>query len=234
MEQDAQDWALLTSEGEGGQFVRELEFHLRSGRDDMLGEAAMNPRRNIRYEADRLTESTIGLTSKNAKRGSARDVVEYLVGVQGDARKTRAANSRRGGWRLNENNMRLSVVAHIRAMHRRAMVTLARAHGITHFMMSIPARRRGRIAPTGACGQQLWRVRTWDEWLAVQTRANAGRIASSAFDSLGLGYGDCTYLVPVPAVYLDQARAYGERMRDKWMATDTKPATRRTALRRAA
>lgn len=148
----------------------------------------------------------------------ASDVLAYLVGESEDSRRSRPSLAKETGWRMNANTMRLSVVAHVRAMHRRAMVTQARADGVRHFMLEVPKRRRGKIAPDGVCGRNLWRVRTWDEWLEVQRRANSGRIASSGFDTLGLGYGDCTYLVPVPAAYLVEARAYGQRMRAQWMA----------------
>ena len=120
-------------------------------------------------------------------------------------------------------------------MHRRTTVTLARAYGIESFMMEPATKHRGKISPTGLCGQQLWRVRTWDEWLDVANRANTGRIASSAFDSLGLGYGDCTYLVPVPNIYRADAIAYGKKMRARWLSTEKhQPAAKRPAIRRAA
>lgn len=148
---------------------------------------------------------------------SAPDLIAYLVGPSEDRRRSRPSDRRDGGWRVNANNMRLSVTAHVRAMHRRAMVTSALADGVRHFMLDVPKRRRGHIAPDGVCGRNLWRVRTWEEWLDVQAKANSGRIASSGFDTLGLGYGDCTYLVPIPRVYIEDAKRYGLEMRAKHM-----------------
>ena len=118
-------------------------------------------------------------------------------------------------WQIHRGNLRLSTTAHLRAVHRRATIGAADALGIQHFMVTVPRRRFGKIAAEGMLGRQLWRVRTLEEWSEVQRQANKGRRSSSSFDTLGLGYGDVSYLVPVPWIYRAAAIAFGLQLRKK-------------------
>lgn len=125
------------------------------------------------------------------------------------------------GFRMDRGRMRLSVVSHIRAAQRRRTISEATAQGITHFRLDVPQKYLGRIAPDGLLGRNLWRVRTIDEWQAITSSANAKQIGSSAFDTLGMGFGDVSYLVSVPAIYIDDAIAHGEKLRKRWLTAST-------------
>lgn len=161
-------------------------------------------------------EETIGRVSGRFSRPG--DVLDHLLGSGGDRRRTRApAAGGEEGWHLDRNRLRLSFAAHVRGAHRRRTVSEGSAAGHHAFRLDVPASRLGHVAPDGQLGPHLWRVRTLGEWTEVQASANAGRIRSSSWDTLGLGFGDVSYIVAVPAIYLAAARASGEDLRRKWL-----------------
>lgn len=121
-------------------------------------------------------------------------------------------------WRMNRNNLFLSFAAHIRAVQRRRIVSEATAAGIVHFRMEVPRDMLGKVAPDGVMGRYLWRVLTLEQWRTIETRENSGRVASSAWDSLGLGFGDVSYLVPVPEIYYKEAVEEGRALRRRWLS----------------
>src|SRR5262249_22541115 len=106
----------------------------------------------------------------------------------------------------------------IRAAQRRRTISEALEAGITHFRLEIPKRHLGQIAPDGILGPHLWKVRTIDEWKAIEAQTNADRIASSAVDTLRVGFGAFSYVSAVPDEMVDEAAADGERLRRRWLS----------------
>lgn len=220
---------------EGGQDQRELD-----DQEEILSDAPVEVVRNGRWEWERFQETVAGRLATSSRD----EILDYVNGTD-DARQTRSKvtgnlapgspmhrrtrggdlrehNPPTGGWRANRGWMKLSIASHVRAMHRRRAVTEALADGIVHFRLDIPSRRLGKIDPQGQLGPHLWRVRDYEAWLEVQKAANSGRIASSSFPGLGFGFGDLSYIVPVPAIHLDAAVRQGAGFRKRWL--DSMPA----------
>ena len=189
---------------QAGRFRQDLE--------DILIEADDNPIRGIHDGANRLMEDIISRTSVFARHGSARDVVHHMVG-RDDGR----TNDPSIGWRLHRGRMWMAVLSHIRAIHRRRTVSEALANGITNFRMDVPRRMLGHFHPDGVMGRQMWKIRSFDEWREEARKANTGRVGSTAWDSLGLGFKDFSYLTPIPDIYMEEAQAQGAKLRAKWL-----------------
>jgi len=166
-------------------------------------DALVNIARNAGYEARRVTETVVRLTGRMNRR---EDIQAYMDGGKGGE-----------PWRMNRNNMRLSTTAHIRGLHRRRAIAQGIKSGVTHYRLDVPRSRLKHLSPHGRVSQQLWRVRTLPEWQHIHRGLNAGRVAASGFDTLGLRFGDFSYVVPVPAVYMGQAVASGRRLRGRWL-----------------
>ena len=167
-------------------------------------DALVNIARNAGYEARRVTETVVRLTGRMNRR---EDIQAYMDG------------GGKGGerWRMNRNNMRLSTTAHIRGLHRRRAIAQGIKSGVRHYRLDVPKSRLGKFATKGRVADQLWRVRTLPEWQRIHRSMNAGRVAASGFDTLGLRFGDYSYVVPVPAVYMGQAVASGRKLRGRWL-----------------
>lgn len=179
----------------GGLDARELDDEFDVGQD-----ALINIARNLGYDLQRVTETVFGRLTGPFSRPSA--MVAFMNG------------SRDGQpWQLNRNHLRLSTTAHIRAAHRRRTVSEATAAGITHFRLDVPKSRLGAFAPEGITAKHVWQVRPLSKWQDLADRMNRQRIGASSFDTLGLGFGDVTYIVPVPAVFLPEAVDQGHRWR---------------------
>lgn len=175
---------------------------------DAITDLLMNVWGNAGNEARHFAEQMLGLVTRLGTRPKALDHL--------DAERPDGPPGSRG-WRTNRNIMRKSVVEHVRAMHRRRIVAGAVADGHTHFRLDVPKDRFGRVAPDGALGRQLWKVRTLSEWEAVQALENNGRNASSDFAGLGFGFGDMSYVVAVPREYLADAAQQGAAWRAQHM-----------------
>lgn len=188
--------------------ARELEDELEIGQD-----ALINIARNLGYEFDRVTETIVRLSGRFSRPS---DIADYLDGTPAGTR-TRASTGQ--PWQVNRNNLRLSSTAHIRAAHRRRMISEATAAGVTHFRLDVPTRRLDLLTPSSVIGEEVWQIRTLQDWQDVASRLNRGRIAASGFDTLGLGYGDFTYVVPVPKVFLAEAEAQSRKWRRRLAAS---------------
>ncbi len=162
-------------------------------------DALANIGRNLRYDLERLYETTIRMTGPRQRPEALRD---YLNGQT--------------PWGLNDNNMRLSTSAHVRGIHRRRTVTEATAAGITHFRLDLPRQRLGDIGQGSTLAPHLWTVRPLSQWHDIGDRLNRGRKSASSFDTLGFFHNDPSYVVPVPAVFIPEAEAHGKRLREKW------------------
>lgn len=180
---------------------------------DAVTDLLMNVWGNLGNEARRFTEQMLGLVTSFGTRNRA---LAHLDGPRPDGPPGSE------GWYANRNNLRKSVVEHMRGMHRRRTLSQATADGIDHFRLDIPQSRLGRVAPEGAAGKQLWRVRTLPEWEAIQAAENASRNASSDFAGLGFGYGDLTYITAVPRDYLAAARQQGDAWRRQHLGARTR------------
>lgn len=180
---------------------------------DAVTDLLMNVWGNLGNEARRFTEQMLGLVTSFGTRDRA---LAHLDGPRPDGPPGSE------GWYANRNHLRKSVVEHMRGMHRRRTLTQATADGITHFRLDLPQSRLGRIAPEGAAGKQVWRVRTLPEWEAVQAAENASRNASSDFAGLGFGYGDLTYVTAVPREYLAAAQQQGDAWRRQYLGARTR------------
>lgn len=186
---------------------------------EAVEDQALNILRHVAYDGRRVTETIVRVTGRFNRPD---DALDFLLG-KGDRRRTRSPTEATDeGWRTNRNNMQLSVAAHLRGVHRRRTVSEATEAGVTGFRLDVPGRHLGKVDPTGILGPELWRVREMDDWLAIQSRANAGRISSSAWDTLGLGFGDVSYLIAVPLIYRAAAEAHGEKLRRRWLSGDGK------------
>ena len=119
---------------------------------------------------------------------------------------------------IPRGTLRLSTVAHLRAVHRRRVISEAIADGIWHFRLDVPRRMLDRLTPGSVVARHLWRVRTWTEWQSIAQARNEARGTLSSFDTLGLHHGDFSYLLPVPARYYEDAVREGERWRRRWLA----------------
>lgn len=177
-------------------------------------DAVINIGRNLGYDLRRITETAVRLTGRFNR---ASDVVDYLNGTP-DGRVTRASPQGGKEWRFNQNAMRLSTTAHIRALHRRRTVSEAQAEGIQHFRLDVPRSRLATLGTGGLLAAHLWQVRTLDEWHRIYAATNRRRVGASTFDTLGLHYGDFSYVTPVPAVFLRDAERQGRRLRKRWLA----------------
>lgn len=174
----------------------------------------LNILRNVGFEGRRVEETLIRTTGRF---NTVDDALDFLLG-QGDRRRTRApTDATDEGWRMNRNNLRLSIVSHVRGAYRRRTVSEATAAGDTAFRLDVPGRYLGKVEPNGVLGPELWRVRERNDWLEIQSTVNAGRVSSSAWDTLGLGFGDVSYLVAVPLIYRAAAEAQGEKLRQRWL-----------------
>ncbi len=181
---------------------------------EAVEDQTLNILRHIAFDGRRVTETLVRVTGRFNRPD---DALDFLLGV-GDRRRTRApADATDEGWRTHRGNMRLSIAAHIRGVHRRRTVSEATDAGVSAFRLDVPERHLGKIDPTGILGPELWRVREMNDWLAIQSRANAGRVSSSAWDTLGLGFGDVSYLIAVPLIYRAAAEAHGEKLRRRWL-----------------
>lgn len=180
---------------------------------DAVTDLLMNVWGNLGNEARRFTEQMLGLVTRFGKRPMA---LAHLDGERPDGPPGSE------GWYANRNHLRKSVVEHMRAMHRRRTIAQATADGVTHFRLDVPARRVDGVAPEGALGRQLWRVRTLSEWESVQAAENASRNASSDFAGLGFGYGDLSYVVAVPREYLAAATQQGAAWRAQHLGARTR------------
>jgi hypothetical protein len=183
---------------------------LKDATDDQL----MNLVRDFCDEVGRVLEEVIRLTGRF---GTLDDVLDYALGPK-DLRDAPFTPEAPPGWRLGRGRARLSLVAHVRGLHRRRTLAEATARGISEFRLDLPKEFLGRVRPAGIVGPHLWRVRSLGEWQDIAARENAGRIRSSAFDSLGLGFGDPSYVVPVPALYRADAVATGAALRERFLA----------------
>lgn len=170
-----------------------------------------NIARQLISQGNRFTEQMIRTASP---RNTIDDLHAAAVGA--DKRATRASADGTNGWRLNHEHLRLSSVAHIRGLQRSLTVSNGLRSGTDLFRLDVPTSRLGAVGTTGIVGQNLWRVRTLDEWRAIQTRQNAKTISKSSFDTLGLGFGDVAFLVVVPAVLAKAAAEHGQKLRDRW------------------
>ena len=120
-------------------------------------------------------------------------------------------------FRFHRGHMRLSTIPHIKAQHRRHTISEATAAGIAHFRLDVPRRWLGRVSRSGMLAPHLWRVRTLDEWHEISRGFNQSRRDGSTFDSLGFFHNDPSYVVPVPALYLDAAIKQGRKLRKRWL-----------------
>lgn len=183
--------------------------------EEIARDQLFNLLRAFSDEGLRVEETLIRTTGRFNRKG---DSLDFLLGAHGDRRRSRApVEGGENGWHLDRNRLKLSFASHVRASHRRRTVSEGSASGIAAFRLDVPASRLGHVDPSGQLGPHLWRVRTLDEWTDVQARANAGRIRSSSWDTLGFGFGDMSYIVAVPAIYLGAAKASGEDLRRKWL-----------------
>lgn len=183
----------------------------RENRDlqDVVSDWVMNPLRAIWTEGYRLKEQVARLvTAKSSPRGALALLEAEDAGEQ---------SATGGPWHLNRSTLRSSFQPHIRAIHRRRTISEAEADGIVHFRAEPPTRWRGRFAPDGILADHAYRTRTVDEWAAISERLNASRRSPSEWSTLGLGFGDVSYLVAVPLVYLAESIATGEAARARWL-----------------
>lgn len=162
-------------------------------------DALANIARNLRFDLERLYETTVRMTGPRSRPEAMRD---YLGGQK--------------PWSLNENNMRLSTSAHVRGIHRRRTVTEGTASGITHYRLDLPRQRLGDIGPGSQLSPYLWTVRPLSEWNDIADHFNRSRKSASSFDTLGFFHNDPSYVVPVPPVFLLDAEKHGAKLREKW------------------
>ncbi len=162
-------------------------------------DALANIARNLRFDLERLYETTVRMTGPRSRPEAMRD---YLGGQK--------------PWSLNENNMRLSTSAHVRGIHRRRTVTEGTASGITHYRLDLPRQRLGDIGPGSQLSPYLWTVRPLSEWNDIADRFNRSRKSASSFDTLGFFHNDPSYVVPVPPVFILDAEKHGAKLREKW------------------
>lgn len=162
-------------------------------------DALANIARNLRFDLERLYETTVRMTGPRSRPEAMRD---YLGGQK--------------PWSLNENNMRLSTSAHVRGIHRRRTVTEGTASGITHYRLDLPRQRVGDIGPGSQLSPYLWTVRPLSEWNDIADSFNRSRKSASSFDTLGFFHNDPSYVVPVPPVFLLDAEKHGAKLRKKW------------------
>lgn len=179
---------------------------------DVALDSLINIARNVGYDLDRVTETIVRLSGRFNRPG---DIADFLDGnPEGLGARGRVSRPLLGQpWQLNRNNLRLSTTAHIRAMHRRRTISEATAAGITHFRLDVPTSRLEMLTPGSLTGLHAWEIRTLEEWSDIAAEMNRGRIGASGFDTLGLGFGDMTYVVPVPAVFFIEAQRQAERFR---------------------
>lgn len=194
----------LKAAAQGGAGADEMASLRRDGLENIM--------RHARSEMRRLSEESLRLVSRYTPEA---EVYAHLLGQSSDRRRTRTIPDGPSGWQLNRNNMRLAVAAHVRAAHRLHQIEAAQRLGIQRFRLDVPKARLGKIAPTGVVGRNLWRVRTLEEWQQIQASANRRTVRSSAFHTLGLGFGDVAYVIPVPAIYAASAVAGGLALRKK-------------------
>lgn len=175
---------------------------------DAVTDLLMNVWGNLGNEARRFTEQMLGLVTSYGTQPRA---LAFLDGPRPDGPPGSE------GWYANRNHLRKSIVEHLRGMQRRRTIAQATQDGITDFRLDVPEKRRGRVAPDGAPGRNLWRVRTLSEWEAQQAAVNRSRNAASDFAGLGFGYGDVTFVTAVPREYIGAARQQGEAWRRQYL-----------------
>ena len=167
-------------------------------------DALINIARNLGYHLDRVTETTLRLSGRF---GTPSGIDDFLDGG-GSGRP----------WEMNRNDLRLSTTAHLRALHRRRTITEGIASGIAHYRLDVPTERLGMVTPTSLTGAHAWQVKPLSEWREIADRYNRPRVQASSFDTLGFGFGDMTYVVPVPAVFLNAAVEQGRKWRGRLAA----------------
>lgn len=183
----------------------------RQNRDlqDVTSDWVMNPLRAIWSEGFRLKEQVARLvTSKKTPR----DALALL-----ETEDAAGQREQGGPWHMNRSTLRSSFQPHIRAIHRRRTISEAEASGVVHFRAEPPTAWRGRFAPDGILGDHAYRTRTADEWASISERLNRDRRSPGEWSTLGLGFGDVSYLIAVPMVYLAESIASGEAARSKWL-----------------
>lgn len=115
---------------------------------------------------------------------------------------------------FNSGVLDLSVASHPRSLQRLSVFDFAEAAGIEHFGMIVPTQMDLRISPSGVLSQQVGKVRTASEWLAIESRQNAGRRGLSMIFSLGLHHNDPHQMVPIPGALLAAARRQMRKYRE--------------------
>lgn len=187
-----------------GVSARELEDEYEVSED-----AITNIARNLGYELKRVAETAVRLTGRFSR---PEDIAYYMDGHASPRKPTDQP------WQFNRNNLKLSTTAHIRAAHRRRMISEAQSEGVVLFRLDVPKDRLKDLTPTSILGSQLWQIRTLEEWQDIASNLNRGRVAASGFDTLGLFYNDFSYVVPVPAIFLADAQRQARRFRSRLKA----------------
>lgn len=174
---------------------------------EVTDDALINIVRNLATDLDRVTEELIRLVSRNNPPEAVKEFMDGTV-TGGPSRSSDGQP-----WQINRNNIRLSTTAHIRAAHRRRMVSEGIAAGVENFRLDVPTAVLPMVTPTSTTGQYVWQIRPYGEWQAIAGAKNRSRIRASGFDTLGLGFGDMTYVVPVPAIFLSDAKKQSSKWR---------------------
>lgn len=172
---------------------------------------------DVRHESARATGITRTLSTKYSKRGSAADVVSFMVGHE-DNRQLRADDEKTDtGFRLTRSTMEAATFLPLKTIVRRRYIAEALARGITHFRMDLPrAEIREGISPSSVMVPDIWRVRTMEEWQDRADIFNRDQLRSMSWET-GFGFADRSRLIPVHEVYLEAATEHGERLRNRFL-----------------
>lgn len=202
---DDEDLPLIPNSSEADQTPQALEDlegdELVQHMYEVLEAALDNPEGNTRNRSRQMKESVRDMSYDRTM--SRAQVVEQVNG-----------NRKGGGFRLNENNMKLSTLTHARSAYRLSMLDYADKRGINHFMLEYPAAKRASMSAGGIIAQHAHQIRTLDQWSGVYKAAAKGKF-SAANATLGFHHNDFTTLVPIPASLLDQAKQYSKTNRGR-------------------
>lgn len=172
---------------------------------DVGQDAVLNIARHLDFELERVMEAAIRVSGP---LGRLESFTSWLDGSP--------TNLSSQPWQMNRNNLRLSTVAHLRAIHRRRTISEGIASGVAHYRLDVPTARLGQVSAGGTLAPHLWQVRTLKEWADITDTINARRSTPTSFDTLGLVHNDPSYVIAVPSVFLRDAIESGRRLRSRY------------------
>lgn len=172
---------------------------------DVGQDAILNIARHLDFELERVMEAAIRVSGP---LGRLESFTSWLDGSPN--------NLSSQPWQMNRNNLRLSTVAHLRAIHRRRTISEGIAAGVAHYRLDVPTARLGQVSAGGTLAPHLWQVRTLKEWADITDTINSRRSTPTSFDTLGLVHNDPSYVIAVPSVFLRDAIESGRRLRSRY------------------